>query len=145
MSMAAMMRSRPWYRGLDANQWKTMIASNIGWMFDGYETYALILTVGVALHQLLDPSQHGQIPALAGTVIGITLLGWGVGGFVGGVLADYIGRRRTSATRDQGKAAADLNPASIRPLPCGDRNAAGALRLHGIHQRPEFLSRCEIC
>lgn len=76
MSMAAMTRSRPWYRGLDANQWKTMIASNIGWMFDGYETYALILTVGVALHQLLDPSQHGQIPALAGTVIGITLLGW---------------------------------------------------------------------
>ncbi len=60
MSMAAMTRSRPWYRGLDANQWKTMIASNIGWMFDGYETYALILTVGVALHQLLDPSQPGR-------------------------------------------------------------------------------------
>src|SRR5579884_2624022 len=101
MSMAAMTSPRPWYRSLDANQWKTMIASNVGWMFDGYETYALILTVGVALHQLLDPSQYGQIPAFAGTVIGITLLGWGVGGFVGGVLADYIGRRRTSAARDQ--------------------------------------------
>jgi MFS family permease len=72
-----------------------MIASNIGWMFDGYETYALILTVGVALHQLLEPAQFAQIPAYAGTVIGITLLGWGVGGFVGGILADYIGRRRT--------------------------------------------------
>ena len=95
MSMAAMTSPRPWYRSLDANQWKTMIASNVGWMFDGYETYALILTVGVALHQLLDPSQYGQIPAFAGTVIGITLLGWGVGGFIGGILADYIGRRRT--------------------------------------------------
>ncbi len=87
--------AQPWYRSLDANQWKTMLASNLGWMFDGYETYALILTVGVALHQLLEPAQFAQIPAYAGTVIGITLLGWGVGGFIGGILADYIGRRRT--------------------------------------------------
>lgn len=87
--------AQPWYRSLDANQWKTMLASNLGWMFDGYETYALILTVGVALHQLLAPAQYAQIPAYAGTVIGITLLGWGVGGFIGGILADYIGRRRT--------------------------------------------------
>jgi len=95
MSTATLAASQPWYRSLNANQWKTMIASNLGWMFDGYETYALILTVGVALHQLLEPSQYAQIPAYAGTVIGITLLGWGVGGFIGGILADYIGRRRT--------------------------------------------------
>jgi MFS family permease len=95
MSTATLAASQPWYRSLNANQWKTMIASNLGWMFDGYETYALILTVGVALHQLLDPSQYAQIPTYAGTVIGITLLGWGIGGFIGGILADYIGRRRT--------------------------------------------------
>jgi MFS family permease len=95
MSTATFAGSQPWYRSLDSNQWKTMLASNIGWMFDGYETYALILTVGVALHQLLEPTQYALIPAYAGTVIGITLLGWGVGGFIGGVLADYIGRRRT--------------------------------------------------
>jgi MFS family permease len=95
MSTAATTAQGPWYRSLNANQWKTMIASNIGWMFDGYEAFALILTVGVALHQLLQPSQFPQIPAFAGTVIGITLLGWGIGGFIGGVLADYIGRRRT--------------------------------------------------
>jgi MFS family permease len=95
MSTASLAGSQPWYRSLDANQWKTMIASNIGWMFDGYETFALILVVGVALHQLLEPSQFAQIPGYAGTVIGITLLGWGIGGVLGGVLADYIGRRRT--------------------------------------------------
>ena len=95
MSTATLDGSRPWYRSLDANQWKTMIASNIGWMFDGYETFALILVVAVALKQLLDPSLAAQIPAYAGTIIGITLLGWGIGGFIGGVLADYIGRRRT--------------------------------------------------
>jgi MFS family permease len=95
MSTATLDGTQPWYRSLDANQWKTMIASNIGWMFDGYETFALILVVAVALKQLLDPSLAAQIPAYAGTIIGITLLGWGIGGFIGGVLADYIGRRRT--------------------------------------------------
>src|SRR3954467_8934724 len=86
--------SQTWYRSLNATQWKTLFASNLGWMFDGYETFALILTVGVALRSLLDPSLYPQIPAYAGTVIAITLLGWGVGGLIGGILADYIGRRR---------------------------------------------------
>jgi MFS family permease len=95
MSTDTMSEPVPWYRSLNASQWKTMIAANIGWMFDGYETFALILTVGAALHQLLEPSQFSAIPAYAGTVIGITLLGWGVGGIIGGVLADYLGRRRT--------------------------------------------------
>ena len=33
--------SQPWYRSLNATQWKTLFASNLGWMFDGYETFAL--------------------------------------------------------------------------------------------------------
>jgi MFS family permease len=87
--------SVPWYRTLDKRHWKALLATNLGWMFDGYETFALILTLGVALRAMLDPSQYAQIPAYAGTVLAITLLGWGVGGMLGGVLADYMGRKRT--------------------------------------------------
>ena len=87
--------STPWYRSLNRSQWNTLVATNLGWLFDGYEVYALILTVGVALRQLLDPSQYGQIPVYAGLIIAITLFGWGVGGMIGGILADYIGRKRT--------------------------------------------------
>jgi len=85
----------PWYRLLNRSQWNTLIASNLGWMFDGYETFALVMAVGAALRQLLDPSQYSQIPVYAGTVIALTLLGWGIGGLVGGVITDYLGRKRT--------------------------------------------------
>jgi hypothetical protein len=84
----------PWYRSLTTGQWRALIATNLGWLFDGYETYALILTVGAAMHSLLEPGQYSQIPGYAGTIIAITLLGWGIGGFCGGILADYIGRKR---------------------------------------------------
>jgi MFS family permease len=50
----------------------------------------------VALHQLLDPSQHQFVPAYAGAIIAITVFGWGLGGLLGGVLADYLGRKRTT-------------------------------------------------
>lgn len=84
----------PWYKTLNRRQWNTLLAANLGWLFDGFENYALILTAGPALRQLLDPSQHAQIPFYIGTVIAINLLGWGIGGMLGGVMADYIGRKR---------------------------------------------------
>jgi len=60
--------SQPWYHSLNRSQWNTLIASNLGWLFDGYETYALLISIGVALRQLLNPSQFSQIPVYAGTV-----------------------------------------------------------------------------
>jgi MFS family permease len=83
-----------WYKTLDRKQWNTLLAANLGWAFDGFENYALILTAGTALHDLLTPGQFPQIPFFIGTIIGINLLGWGVGGMLGGILADYIGRKR---------------------------------------------------
>ena len=95
MTQAVIAHEVSWYRLLSKSQWSTLIAANLGWMFDGYETYAVLLSVGAALRQLLDPSQYSQIPAYAGLVIAMTLLGWGIGGLIGGVLADYLGRKRT--------------------------------------------------
>lgn len=83
-----------WYKSLDRKQWNTLVASNLGWLFDGFENYALILTAGPALQQLLDPSQREQMPFFVGMVIAINLLGWGIGGMLGGIMADYIGRKR---------------------------------------------------
>src|ERR1700758_2126259 len=95
MSAVGTVGSSPWYRSLDRSQWKALIAANLGWTFDGFEVFALILTVGVALHQLLEPSQYPLIPAYAGAVIAITVFGWAIGGLLGGVLADYLGRKRS--------------------------------------------------
>ncbi len=78
MSESATAAASPWYRALDRTQWKALIASNLGWTFDGFEVFALILTVGVALRQLLDPSQYQFIPAYAGAIIAITVFGWGL-------------------------------------------------------------------
>jgi MFS family permease len=84
----------PWYESLNRKQWSTLLASNLGWLFDGFENYALILTVGPALRQLLDPSQYDRIPFFVGAIIAVNLLGWGIGGMLGGITADYIGRRK---------------------------------------------------
>jgi len=84
----------PWYRTLSKKHWLILIATNLGWMFDGFENYALILTAGSAFKQLLDPSLYGSIPFYIGSIIAINLFGWGVGGVLGGVLADYIGRKK---------------------------------------------------
>src|SRR5437879_11906725 len=84
-----------WYRSLNRSHWNLLLAANLGWLFDGFELYALFLTVGPAMRSLLEPSQYPQTPAYIGTVVAITLVGWGIGGIVGGLLADYIGRKRT--------------------------------------------------
>src|ERR1700747_437616 len=84
----------PWYRSLNRDQWKVLIASNLGWLFDGFEIYALFLTVGFALRQLLEGGQAAAIPQYAAYILATTVFGWATGGGIGGIIADYIGRKR---------------------------------------------------
>jgi MFS family permease len=95
MNTNAAIVSLPWYRSLSRAQWNVLVASNLGWLFDGFEIYALFLTVGFALHQLLDAAQYAQIPRYAGYILATTVFGWATGGVIGGIIADYIGRKRT--------------------------------------------------
>ena len=64
----------PWYRSLNREQWRVLIASNLGWLFDGFEIYALFLTVGFAMKQLLDVGQAAAIPQYAGYILAFTVV-----------------------------------------------------------------------
>jgi MFS family permease len=91
--LAAGARTR-WYDGLTVVHWRVLRASFLGWIFDGYEALALVVVLGPMLHSVLLPAQAASPTIYAGLLIGITLLGWGVGGLAGGILADYVGRKR---------------------------------------------------
>src|SRR6516162_97171 len=95
MHQEAVAASPRWYRTLNREQWQVLVVSNLGWLFDGFEIYALFLTVGFALHQLLEAAQYAEIPRYAGYVLATTVFGWATGGVIGGIIADYIGRKRT--------------------------------------------------
>ncbi len=84
----------PWYAGLTSRHWRILWGSYLGWIFDGYEAVALVYALGPALTTILTPEQAAARPFYIGAAIGITLLGWGFGGLLGGIAADYIGRKR---------------------------------------------------
>jgi len=64
-------------------------------MFDGYETYGLVLVMAPAVHQLLPAERLQSAPEYIGGLLAATMVGWAVGGVSAGVIADYVGRRRT--------------------------------------------------
>jgi MFS family permease len=82
-------------RLLSGRHWAVLGLTMLFWLFDGYETYALLLTIGPSLHELLPVSELKALPRFAGYLISITLFGWAVGGMIGGILGDRIGRKRT--------------------------------------------------
>ena len=84
----------PWATSIGKASWRALFASWLGWMFDGYETWALVLVITPALRQVLSPEQLPRASIYTGALLTVTLLGWAVGGITAGVLADYIGRKR---------------------------------------------------
>jgi MFS family permease len=66
----------------------------LGWMFDGYETFATVLVVGTLVNDLMGPNTAATHPIYVGAVLAITLVSWAIGGLASGVLADRFGRRR---------------------------------------------------
>lgn len=64
---------RRWHDGLTSMHWRVLRASFLGWIFDGYETLAIVVVLVPMLHSVLTPAQAASTPVYAGLVIGITL------------------------------------------------------------------------
>jgi hypothetical protein len=80
---------------LTRRQWNVLGITMLFWLFDGYETFTLLLTLGPSLRQLLPANELSALPRVAAYLISITLFGWAVGGVLGGFISDRIGRRHT--------------------------------------------------
>ncbi|MGK3940003.1 MFS transporter [Streptomyces caeruleatus] len=87
-----------WRTVITRTQWLVLAGTTMGWALDGFagSLYALIL--GPAMTELLPHS--GIAPAgeaiglYGGLTVALFLFGWGTGGILFGILADYFGRVR---------------------------------------------------
>ena len=87
--------SSHWYAlNLTRRHIHVLWGSFLGWMFDGYEQYAIVIALPSALQALLKPDELHRQSLYFGIILSVTLVGWGIGGLAGGILADYVGRKR---------------------------------------------------
>ena len=91
---AAVASPESWSSLIGKAGWRALAASWLGWMFDGYETYAIVLVMAQAVGQLLPSEKLPTLSVYMGGLLAATLLGWAIGGVAAGVLTDYIGRKR---------------------------------------------------
>ena len=84
-----------WYRLVSPDQWRVLFGSTLGWLFDGYEGFAIVLVLIPALTTLMPGADMGTIATHGGYIISAMLFGWATGGVLGGIAADYLGRKRT--------------------------------------------------
>lgn len=47
--------TQPWTTSIGKASWSALAGSWLGWMFDGYESYSLVLLMSLAVRQLLPP------------------------------------------------------------------------------------------
>jgi MFS family permease len=81
-------------RAVGGEAWRALIGSNLGWVFDGFETYAVVLTITAVMRSLLPPAQLPRIAFYQGLGLAAVLLGWAIGGVGWGIATDVIGRKR---------------------------------------------------
>src|SRR5438270_8417306 len=100
-TVAATLRSGSW-RAITGYQWLVFVVVWLGWTLDAadFGLFSLVLQralrnlLGFASTGVLPPEQMAQIGKYGGLLIMTGLLGWAAGGFIFGILADYIGRVR---------------------------------------------------
>jgi MFS family permease len=98
---SAVMQLTGW-RAISRYQWLVFVIVWLGWTLDAADFGLFSLVLRPALTELLgfpaagtlEPGQLAQIGKLGGLLAMTGLLGWAFGGFIFGILADYIGRVR---------------------------------------------------
>ena len=70
------------------------LGAYLGWMFDGYETFATVLVAAFIVNDLVGPGESAAHPMYVGGILAATLVAWAIGGLLSGMLADRFGRRR---------------------------------------------------
>lgn len=91
-------RAAPWWKSLTRYQWTVLIIAWLGWVFDVFDTSLFFLAKQSIVKEFVginayDPGGPG--PRYEAWVLAAFTLGWAVGGFVFGILADRWGRVKT--------------------------------------------------
>lgn len=75
------------------NHRKILLATWLGWLFDGLDSSLYPLVANQALSELIGGS-NPEFGWIASKVIAVFLIGWAIGGFLFGYLGDRIGRAK---------------------------------------------------
>ena len=93
MTIAAARASVPWYADLTAKHWRVSGEAILAGSSTATKLCARCsVTDGVEIAANARAARHACF--LRRNSHRITLLGWGLGGLIGGIAADYIGRKR---------------------------------------------------
>ena len=85
-----------WWTEITRYQWTVLLMTWLGFLFDLMDSTLYTMVMGPALQDLLGPAASVQnIGWYGGLIFSIFLVGWALGGIVFGILADYVGRKRT--------------------------------------------------
>jgi MFS family permease len=91
-------RPLSWVREITPYQWRVFAVVWLGWILDSTDFGLFSFVLRPALTELLgEQTSLAEIGRIGGLLSMVGLLGWAIGGFVFGIVADYIGRVRTLA------------------------------------------------
>src|SRR5260370_12604738 len=87
-----------WLGEFDRYQWTVFLIAWIGWALDATDFGLFAIVLRPALTDLLGGQPTvAQLGEVGGYLSMVGLLGWAFGGFLVGIIADYIGRGRALA------------------------------------------------
>lgn len=76
-------------------RWHALVAASLGILFDAMDASIYFMVLYPALSELLKTSNDTEIGVCGSLVLAVFMVGWALGSFVFGIVADHIGRVRT--------------------------------------------------